>query len=317
MNQHKKTCTDEDFIRLVETEGATTTAKILHRTERSVYSRLKNIRRYTSVSTPTKPAKEYPWRVPLNIKNGTVLIGSDFHIWPGEASTCLRAFKVFCNTIKPDAIILNGDVMDFPRISRHPQNWESAPDPVEEIEAVQDHLSDIVKAGKRGCQKIWTAGNHDMRFELMIASTIPQYRGVKGVHLADHFDAVWRKSWSCFINEGVEGGATMVRHRPKGGGINAQRGNALNAGINVVNGHLHRQNVSAISDYNKYDRYGVDTGCVADKDHKAFIYGEDAPMDWRSGFALLTYRDGRLMLPELINKWSDNAVQFRGQIVKV
>jgi hypothetical protein len=44
--------------------------------------------------------------------------------------------------------------MDFPRISRHPQNWESAPDPQEEIEAAQDHLNDMYQlpasAGRSG-----------------------------------------------------------------------------------------------------------------------------------------------------------------------
>ncbi len=34
-------------------------------------------------------------RLPLNLKNGEVLVGSDFHIWPGAPSTCLRAFKKF------------------------------------------------------------------------------------------------------------------------------------------------------------------------------------------------------------------------------
>jgi hypothetical protein len=140
-------------------------------------------------------------------------------------------------------------------------------------------------------------------------------RGVKGVHLADHFPT-WQKAMSCFINEGVDGGATMIKHRLKGG-MNATRANTLNAGISVVTGHLHCQNVRALSDYNRFDRYGVDTGCVADKEHRAFTYTEDAPLDWRSGFALLTYRDGRLMYPELITKWSDKEVQFRGQVIRV
>lgn len=261
--------------------------------------------------------KEYPWRVPISLKNGTVLVGSDLHIWPGPPSTCLRAFKKFINNIKPDAIILNGDVMDFPRISRHPQNWEVAPDPVEEIEAAQDHLSDMERRSKKGARRVWTAGNHDMRFESMIANLLPQLRGIKGVHLSDHFAGTWQKAWSCFINEGVDGGATAIRHRPKGSGIYATRNTVLNSGIHSVHGHLHRQNVIAISDYNEYDRYGVDTGCVADKDHRAFLYAEDAPVDWRCGFSLLTYRNGRLMLPELINKWSDTEVQFRGEIIKV
>jgi UDP-2,3-diacylglucosamine pyrophosphatase LpxH len=251
----------------------------------------------------------------LDIANGTVLIGSDFHIWPGDPSTCLRAFKKFCKDIQPTAVILNGDVMDFPRISRHPQNWESAPDPQEEIEAAQDHLNDIVQACKRGTHKLWTLGNHDARWESTFANMVPQMRGVKGVHLSDHF-AVWQKAMSCFINEGVPGGATMVKHRWKSG-QGATRANALNAGVSMVTGHLHSQNVRPLSDYSRHDRYGVDTGCVADKDHKAFGYTEDSALDWRSGFALLTYKDGVLMPPELITKMDAKTVWFRGRLIRV
>jgi len=59
------------------------------------------------------------------------------------------------------------------------------------------------------------------------------------------------------------------------------------------------------------------TGCVADKNHRAFSYTEDSPLDWRSGFAVLTFRDGRLMYPELVTKWDSNTVQFRGELHKV
>ena len=314
------TTTDNEFIALFDSVGATKTAQILGVLERNVYARRRRLEnKYgTTISAPTTivaPRKEYPHRQRLDLLDGTVLIASDLHIWPGDASTCLRALKKFCLDIKPDAIILNGDVMDFPKISRHPQNWESAPDPQEEIEAAQDHLSDIVQACRKDTQRVWTLGNHDARWENTFANATPQMKGVKGVHLSDHFTS-WSKAMSCFINEGVEGSATMVKHRLKGG-MNATRANTLNAGVSVVTGHLHAQNVRPLSDYSRFDRYGVDTGCVADKDHKAFLYAEDAPLDWRSGFALLTYRGGRLLYPELITKWDDDHVQWRGDIQKV
>lgn len=309
-------CSDDEFIALFNSLGGKRTSEILGTTERNVYGRRKRLEgQIGPIMAPTRARPATPGRYGLDIKNGEVLIGSDFHIWPGEESTCLRAFKKFVADIKPAAVILNGDVMDFPRISRHPQNWESAPDPQEEIEVAQDHLNDIVQACKRGAHKIWTLGNHDARFELMIASSAPQYRGVKGVHLSDHF-ALWQKAMSCFINEGVEGGATMVKHRLKGG-MNATRANALNGGVSVVTGHLHCQNVRPLSDYSRYDRYGVDTGCVADKEHRAFGYTEDSPLDWRSGFAVLTYRDGKLLYPELVTKWDDRTVQWRGKLIRV
>ena len=181
--KNQKSCTDEEFISLFRTIGSSQTAKKLGVRERSVFIRRRNLEKvFGPINSPTATIKQYPWRVPLNIGSGTVLIGSDFHIWPGDASTCLRAFKKFAADIRPDAIILNGDVMDFPRISRHPQGWESAPDPAQEIEAAQDHLADIVSAGKRGCHKVWTLGNHDHRLEAIVANATPQLKGMKGIH---------------------------------------------------------------------------------------------------------------------------------------
>lgn len=311
------TLSDEAFVKEFEFLGGEGLAKKYDLKASGVYHRRRRIEKRIGrlLTSPSKTPIKYPGRVNLELRSGTVLIGSDFHIWPGEESTCLRAFKKFTEDIKPNVVILNGDVMDFPRISRHPQNWETAPDPQEEIEAAQDHLQDIVSRCKKGAGKYWCLGNHDARFELMIANAAPQYRGVRGVHLSDHFGA-WEKAMSVFLNEDHEAGRTMVKHR-LAGGMHATYNNTRKGGVSVVTGHLHSQNVRPISDYTRFDRYGVDTGCVADKEHKAFAYHEDSPVDWRSGFALLTYRDGRLMYPELITKWSDTAVQFRGALHRV
>lgn len=320
--------TDTDFIDIFQRKGATALASQLGVTERGVYERRRSIERRHGIrlkpphaagglvhDAEMRIAKEYPHRATLTVKNGVVIVGSDFHIWPGAESIALRAFKKLCKDLKPSAVILNGDVLDFPKISRHPPiGWESAPSPVEEIEAAQDHLHDIAQAAGRA-RKIWTLGNHDARFETRLATVASEYRGISGIHLSDHFP-LWEKGWSCFINEGIQGGATMVKHRFKSG-QSAPRANTLNAGVNMVTGHLHSQKVIPISDY-LGDRYGVDAGCVADKAHKAFVdYTEDAPLDWRSGFCVLTYKDGKLLVPELVSKWDDKSVQFRGEVLRV
>jgi hypothetical protein len=259
--------------------------------------------------------KEYPHRQQLSLKNGIVLVGGDFHIWPGGESTALRAFKKFAKDIGPSAIILNGDVLDFPQISRHPPiGWESAPSVKEEIEAAQDHLNDIANAGGKA-RKIWTLGNHDARFETRLATVAREYRGLKGIHLSDFF-GLWEKGWSCLINADIENGRTMVKHKPQAGGKDGPRNSALRAGLHFVHNHTHCQKVTGHSNY-VGDHWGVDTGMVADRDHKAFVdYTEDAALDWRSGFCVLQYRDGRLMQPELVTKWNDQYMQFRGGLYR-
>lgn len=314
------TTSDSEFMALFKQHGATKLAKLIGVKEDNIYKRRRRLEALYDqpVTAPTKAYLEakYPHRLQHELKNGTVLIGSDFHIWPGQESTALRAFKKFADDVRPSAVILNGDVLDFPTIGRHaPIMWESAPEPWQEIEAAQDHLHDIAKASRRA-RKIWTLGNHDARFEANLATHARQYRNIKGVHLSDHF-GLWEKGWSCAINSLVERGRTMVKHKPRGGGMGAARASTLNSGVSYVHGHLHSQKVVPITDYNG-DRYGVDGGCIADPSFKQFInYTEDAALDWRSGFVLLTYKDGRLMYPELVSVWGDSSVQWRGEVVRV
>lgn len=260
---------------------------------------------------PEKPRPvEHPQRVSIEVKNGYVLIGSDFHIWPGVNGTALRAFKKFCDDIRPAAMILNGDVLDFPRISRHPPiGWEKTPTPQEEIEAAQDHLNDMAKAAKRA-RKVWTLGNHDSRFETKLATVAPEYAKIAGIHLRDHFP-LWEPGWSAWVNDDV-----VVKHRFKGG-IHATHNNTMWAGKTMVTGHLHSQKVTPLTDYNG-TRYGVDTGCISDPSHKAFVdYTEDNPLNWRSGFAVLSFADGQLLPPELVTVWDDKRVAWRGELVRV
>src|SRR5580658_8969069 len=132
-----KSCSDEDFIKLFKQHGASQVSRILGITERNVHKRRRNLERFSPIAAPSEAdtVVSHPDRVQIEIKNGSVLIGSDFHLWPGYESTALKAFKKICADIKPQAVILNGDVLDFPAISRHPpMGWESIPLPFEEIE---------------------------------------------------------------------------------------------------------------------------------------------------------------------------------------
>lgn len=306
----RKKCSDEEFARLFTQHGATKTAKILGMLERSVYKR--RVNSFPLIAAPSRvQGKKYPHRADIDVQNGFAIVGSDFHIWPGDESVCLRAFKKLCRDLKPAAVILNGDVLDFPQISRHPPiGWESTPSPIQEIEAAQDHLNDIVQAVSRGCRKIWTLGNHDARFETRLATVASEYKNLKGIHLSDHFP-LWEKGWSVWINDSV-----VVKHRWKGG-IHATYNNTVGAGKTMVTGHLHSQKVTPFTDYNG-TRYGIDTGCVAETDHKAFVdYTEDNPKNWISGFAVLKFKDGRLLYPQLVSRWDDNSVQFRGEVIRV
>lgn len=312
---------DADLAQLIREHGFHETARRLDGDIRSIYRRRDRIETRTGVSIQppianrggghqhTLPAYR-PHRATLNVEDGAVLVGSDGHYWPGPPSTAHRAFVRFCEELKPDAVVLNGDAFDGASISRHPPvGWESRPTVIEEIDAVKERLGEV-QAAAGSAKLFWPLGNHDARFETRIAAVAPEYAKVHGVHLRDHFPD-WHPCWSVWINDAV-----VVKHRYKGG-THAPSNNVVNSGLSMVTGHLHSAKVSPWTDYNG-TRFGVDTGCLADPDAAAFVgYTEDNPKNWRSGFAVLKFVAGRMLQPQLALVHDDRHVDYCGHLIEV
>ena len=109
------------------------------------------------------------------------------------------------------------------------------------------------------------------------------------------------------INDNV-----MIKHRYHNG-IHATYNNTLKSGRSIVTGHLHRLAVTPWADYNGR-RYGVDTGTLSDPHSAQFDYAENNPSPHTSGFAVLTFKDGLMLPPELVEVIGSQAF-FRGETV--
>jgi DNA-binding CsgD family transcriptional regulator len=314
-------CTDQEFIELWRTlRSAAEIAKAINTDARTVLGRRRRIEaKYRiSLSSESRRGEHYAHLSPrehsarhlLEVKNGTVLVFSDAHFWPGVRTAAFRALLRLTAELKPAAIVNNGDAFDGASISRFPRiGWDSKPSVLDELKACEHRLTEIEDAAGRA-KLIWPLGNHDSRFETRLAANAPEFQGVKGFHLKDHFPR-WRPCWSLWVNDDV-----VIKHRYHNG-IHAVRNNAAKGGKTMVTGHLHSLKVTPLTDYTG-TRFGVDTGTLADPSGPQFVdYTEDAPLDWRSGFAVLTFWKGRLLWPELVHVLSPTQVEFRGQVLEV
>jgi hypothetical protein len=310
---------DEEFLTSFEQHGATEVARRFDMDLRGVYRRRERLetkigRQITGpdATRTTRFHIAHPQRFHVDVPDGVVLVASDGHYWPSQGpSTMHRALVAFAKALEPAAIVFNGDAFDGAAISRHPPiGWADQPTVQEEIEVCQERLHEIELAAPSSCKLVWTLGNHDSRFETKIATVAPEFAKVSGVSLKDHFPS-WEPAWSCWINEN-----TVIKHRFKGG-MHAPQNNTLWSGKNIITGHLHSAKVQPITDYNG-TRYGVDTGCIADAFGPQFVdYTEDNPVNWRSAFAVLTFKAGRLLMPQLVQKWDEGEVEYCGQTVPV
>jgi hypothetical protein len=287
---------------------------------RNAMRRRRRIEAAAQVQLPSKPgvgnnfrAKEYVekigHRVKLNIKDGMVVIFGDAHYWPGDMPIAHIALVKFIRKYQPVAVICNGDIFDGARVSRHPPTgWAHMPEVKDEIEYCQRMMNEIEEAAPRKAKLVLCPGNHDTRFSSRLASLAPEYAGLFGTDLKDYFP-LWEFGWAAQINDDV-----MVKHRFRGG-THAAWNNTLHGGVTMFTNHFHRLCVTPITDY-RGRRWGVDCGCLSDfgPTENKFTYGEDNPFNWGSGFAVATFKHGKLLPPELVQV-IDRVSWFRGEPV--
>lgn len=313
--------TDEEFIKIWNNNpSATEVSKILGITLTNVHKRRRAIlkRHGIILKSPDPRSPTFNVTIPNNgvrieveLDSGVIVVGSDAHYWPNIVSTAHRAFVKIIKDLKPKMVIMNGDAFDGAKISRHPvSGFEARPSVKQELEAVTDRLSEIEKVC--GNAKLhWTWGNHDLRFNSRIAQLVPEYEGVTGFDLTHHFPR-WKFSTSVMVNN-----HTQIKHRLYNG-IHAVYNAALKSGVSMVTGHLHSLKVTPWTDLTG-TRYGVDTGSLADVWGDQFAYTEDSTRNHRSGFAVLTFHNGKLMPPELVEviNEEEGLVYFRGKVISV
>ena len=304
---------DHSFIKIFESVGPQETAKRLGIHIRKVYQRRENLERrhgiqITGPASTTRCHVSHPHRITESLRNGTILIGSDCHYWPGIVTDAHKTFVQFAKSLKPDFIVMNGDVLDGSRVSRHaPIGWENRPSLIDEVDACKERLGEIEKASPKS-KRLWTLGNHDGRFETRLATVAPEYARINGVHLKDHFPG-WKACWSFWLND------IVIKHRFRGGD-HATWQNVMRSGKSIITGHLHSLQIRPYTDY-LGTRFGIDGGTLADPEGPQFVdYTEDNPKNWRAGFVLLTIQDGQLAWPEAI--WVVNGkYHWRGKICPI
>lgn len=247
-----------------------------------------------------------PWTLPQmllhEVNDGCVIVGGDLHLWPGEVPLMWKAFCSVAHKLRPKAIVLNGDMLDGARVSRHGSVLGAASPKIdEEIDALHDALRMLPKAK----HQIWPIGNHDQRVNNYLANAAPELDNYAG-RLEDRYP-----QWDfCY---GVTFNRTEIRHRFRGG-IHAAWNNALHAGVSIVTGHTHQLQITAVRNRNG-THWGVEAGMLGDPRSRAFEYHEGQPSRAHEGFVVLTFdEDGYLMPPEFCEMVRGRPV-FRGKPV--
>ena len=310
---------DEEFARVWQESNSmpSVVARKTGMNIRSVYRRRESLmKRDIKLSTTTFAAGNNPYgnikpvnrhHLPIEIDTGCIIVFSDAHYWPGKPTVAHLALLEAIKMLKPKIIVANGDVLDGSRIGRHARiGWETAPSLKQELEAVEERMHEIQMASAKGTRFYWTWGNHCMRFNTFLSGNAEAFEGVPGMSLEERFSE-WEFAMTLDVNSQL-----IIKHRYHNG-IHAGYNNTLKAGRSICTGHLHRLLVTPWGDYNGR-RWGIDTGTLAEPDGPQFGYMEGNPAPWCSGFAVISWHEGEMLPPELVEVINDRA-WFRGQLL--
>lgn len=250
-----------------------------------------------------------PQRVRTKIRDGIAIAFSDAHFWPGQRSAAHAAFLRLAPQLKPVAVFDDGDSLDGATISRHPKMGnDDLPSVQEELYAVLEQRGEMTEACP-GARLYWAPGNHCLRWDSYLAQHAEGMAGLRGMTLAANLPG-WKMAYGFEVNWDTD--PLLILHNYKGG-VHASHNNAVSSGVHFISGHDHTQGVARYTN-ERGTLYGVNPGLFADPTGPQFRYTQGRPKNWRSGFAVLTFKDGRLLPPELVEV-QRGVAYFRGQPV--
>jgi predicted phosphodiesterase len=168
-----------------------------------------------------------------------VLIMADIHV-PYHNIGAITAAIRFGKAEKPDALLLNGDTLDFYRISRFQSDFRKR-SIAEELQVFKD-LIDVFKKELK-CKIYFKLGNHDERYEQFLMRTAHELIGVEEFEFANIIKA--RAEGITII------GDKRVMHLNKLRGIHGHEYiGGITAPVNIARGLYLRGKVSAFQGHN-------------------------------------------------------------------
>ena len=252
-----------------------------------------------------------------------VLVGSDFH---GQFvdPLALRVFLDVAADVQPDVVVLNGDVVDFPQVSRFTHMPGAGSLSLQdELDYVREKIVRRVREAAPDAALLWVIGNHEHRLVRYLADTAPELASLRclswdkllgvdeyqvemvfgGNFMAprqrDRADNYRRKTSKVLYD------SLVVTHGQSIAG-NAMKVELERFGMSGTSGHTHRPGIftrpTLAQPYLSWTSTPMMAGFAVGKDYV------DGPSGWTMGFGLFTIDPATgVVIPHLVPVYEDFA----------
>jgi len=229
------------------------------------------------------PASDETSFEPFKLKHKRIAIFSDIHA-PYHSVEAISAALDYCKKEKPDAVLINGDMFDFHKLSRY------AKDPrkknfAEEI-AIGCEIMNIIQKTLK-CKLYFKEGNHDERYTHYLWMKAGELNGVEDFSLEQIIKK--RVKDVVYIGEKtiVKAGDLSILHGhefPQSviSPVNIARGLYLRAKGSALCGHHHKTSEPTEQDINGKITTTWSVGCLSE------LHPQYMPINsWNHGFAIV------------------------------
>jgi predicted phosphodiesterase len=220
---------------------------------------------------------------PYRIQAKRVLVLSDIHI-PYHSLDALTAAFDFAKDEKPDAVLLNGDTIDFHGLSRFVKD-PKARSFAYELSAFRrffEVLSEIFQ-----CRMYFKLGNHEERYNHFLMMKAAELDGVEEFSLENIIKARAEGIEVIGDKRIIKMGDLNVVHGHEFGGsifspVNIARGLFLRGKVSAMQGHNHQSSEHTETNMNREITTTWSVGCLCEL-HPAYL-----PINkWNHGFAIV------------------------------
>jgi predicted phosphodiesterase len=221
---------------------------------------------------------------PYHIVASRILVLSDIHI-PYHSIDAITAAFDYAKKEKPDAILLNGDTIDFFQLSRfckEPGKRSFG----HELLAFKQFFEILDKTFPQA-KKYFKLGNHEERYNHFLWMKAGELDGVDEFKLEEIIKARAEGIEVIGDKRIIKAGELNIIHGHEFGGsvfspVNVARGLFLKAKVSAIQGHNHQTSEHTESDMNGHIKTTWSTGCLCEL-HPAYL-----PINkWNWGFAMV------------------------------
>jgi predicted phosphodiesterase len=238
---------------------------------------------------PKLPESSYADPVPFEIDASRLLVLSDLHI-PYQSNRAIEAALKHGDQFKPNAILLNGDLLDFYQLSRFDRD-PTMPKVSAELEGGRQFWN-CIRARFPRAKLYFKIGNHDLRFTTYIFQAAPL--------LSDIPDIVHGWEGPCGIRENkvtviddkriVMAGRLPILHGHElstgaFAPINPARGAAMRTHHTIMVSHSHQSSGHPITNMFHDEAFAWSIGCLCGLSPRYRIVNS-----WNWGFATVTVK---------------------------